>query len=63
MLSPRSPVIVVAMAGIIFAIWNWSQPVLLLLISVYVGSGIAIRLGGIVRRHFRRFPKPETQIG
>jgi CDP-diacylglycerol---serine O-phosphatidyltransferase len=63
MLSPRSPIIVVAMGGIIFAIWNWSQPVLLTLISIYVASGIAIRLGGIVRRHFRRFPKPETQIG
>jgi CDP-diacylglycerol--serine O-phosphatidyltransferase len=63
MLRPRSPLILVAMAGVIFAIWNWSQPVLLALGAMYVGSGIAIRMGGIVRRHFRHVPKPETQIG
>jgi CDP-diacylglycerol--serine O-phosphatidyltransferase len=48
--SPRSTVILIGMGGIIYAIWNWSQPVLLLLASLYVGSGIAIRLGGIIRR-------------
>jgi CDP-diacylglycerol---serine O-phosphatidyltransferase len=63
MLRPRSPLILVAMGGVIFAIWNWSQPVLLVFTSIYVASGIAIRVGGILRRHFRHVPKPETQIG
>jgi CDP-diacylglycerol--serine O-phosphatidyltransferase len=65
LLRPRSPVILVLIAGVIFGIWNWSQPVLVILASVYVGSGIAIRLGGIIRRNFRHTPgpKPETQIG
>jgi CDP-diacylglycerol--serine O-phosphatidyltransferase len=61
---PRSTLILIAMGGIIYAIWNWSQPVLLVIASLYVGSGIAIRLGGIIRRHFPSNPKPpETQIG
>jgi CDP-diacylglycerol--serine O-phosphatidyltransferase len=65
LLRPRSPLILVAMGGIIFGVWNWSQPVLLIMISIYVGSGIAIRLGGIVRRRFPRTPtpNPETQLG
>jgi len=50
LLRPRSPLILIGMGGIIYAIWNWSQPVLLLIASLYVGSGIAIRLGGIIRR-------------
>jgi CDP-diacylglycerol---serine O-phosphatidyltransferase len=64
LLRPRSPLILVVMGGIIYGIWNWSEPVVLTLASIYVGSGIAIRLGGIVRRRFRRgpTPKPETQI-
>jgi CDP-diacylglycerol--serine O-phosphatidyltransferase len=65
LLRPRSPLLLVVMAGIIFAIWNWSEPVLLILGSTYVASGIVIRAGGIVRRYFRHAPKPnpETQVG
>ncbi len=60
-----SPLLLVVMGTIIFAIWNWSQPVLLILGSTYVASGITIRAGGIVRRYFRPTPKinPETQVG
>lgn len=54
----RSPLILVAMGGIIYAIWNWSQPVLLLIASLYVGSGIVIRLGGIIRRRLPGRNKP-----
>ncbi|MGD1069813.1 MAG: CDP-diacylglycerol--serine O-phosphatidyltransferase [Bryobacteraceae bacterium] len=57
--SPRSPVLLVLMGGVIFAIWNWAQPVLLILASTYVASGILIRAGGIIRRYFRRKPRPE----
>ena len=38
MLRPRSPVLLVLMCGTIYAIWNWSQPVLLILASTYVGE-------------------------
>ena len=58
LLRPRSTLILVAMGGVIYGIWNWSEPVLLLLASIYVGSGIAIRLGGVIRRRFP--PKPKT---
>jgi CDP-diacylglycerol--serine O-phosphatidyltransferase len=65
LLRPRSPIMLVLMCGVIYGIWNWSQSVLLLLASAYVGSGIAIRLGGIARRYFRHTPRPdpETQVG
>ena len=39
---------------------------LLALTAAYVGSGIAIRMGGIVRRRLRRHgqtPAPERQLG
>jgi CDP-diacylglycerol--serine O-phosphatidyltransferase len=64
---PRSPLLLVLMCASIYAIWNWSQPVLLTAAAVYVGSGIAIRAGGLVRRYFgkKTTPKPaaETPIG
>ncbi len=63
LLRPRSPLILVLMCGIIYGIWNWSEPVLLLMASIYVGSGIAIRLGGIVRRRFpSKVKTPEAPI-
>jgi CDP-diacylglycerol--serine O-phosphatidyltransferase len=72
---PRSSLLLVVMGGTIYAIWNWAQPVLLILASMYVASGIVIRAGGIIRRYFgrpfRKTPRPpekthatpETQIG
>jgi CDP-diacylglycerol--serine O-phosphatidyltransferase len=48
--SPRSPLILVILSGLIYGIWNYSQIVLLLLALVYVMSGILIRLLGILRR-------------
>ena len=65
LLRPRTPLILVVMGIVIYGIFYWSQPVLLILASIYVGSGIAIRLGGLIRRHFPHTPKanPEAQIG
>ncbi len=72
LLRPRSPLIIVVMASIFFAIWNWSQPVLLIMGSVYVSSGILTRIGGLIRRSLRNRrsrpaqrpkPNPETQPG
>jgi CDP-diacylglycerol--serine O-phosphatidyltransferase len=65
LLRPRTPLILVVMGGVIYGIVYWSQPVLLIIASIYVSSGILIRLGGIVRRYFPHHPKPspETQVG
>jgi CDP-diacylglycerol--serine O-phosphatidyltransferase len=62
--GPRSPLTVILFAALIYLIWNYSQPVLLAISSLYVGAGIAIRAGGIIRRRFRPHtppPQPEHQ--
>jgi CDP-diacylglycerol--serine O-phosphatidyltransferase len=69
LLRPRSPLILVLMCLVIYGIWNWSQVVLLVLSSIYVSSGLFIRLGGILRRVMRPKAKPahssdpEAQVG
>jgi CDP-diacylglycerol--serine O-phosphatidyltransferase len=52
--KPYTPLLFVLLGGLIYGIWNWPQPVLLAVASAYVSSGIAIRIGGIVRRRLRR---------
>jgi CDP-diacylglycerol--serine O-phosphatidyltransferase len=57
---------VIVLGALIYLIWVASQPVLLAMASIYVASGIVIRVGGIVRRHLRHAPPPphpEHQIG
>jgi len=49
--KPRSPIMLIAVCAVIFAVYNWSQPVLLILSTTYVLSGILIRAGGLVRRY------------
>jgi len=64
--GPRSPLTVILFGALIYLIWNYSQPVLLALASLYVVTGIVIRAGGIIRRRFRPHPpssQPEHQIG
>ena len=65
LMGPRSPLILILFGALIILIWNFPQPMLLALSSTYVAAGIAIRLGGIVRRRFRRRsqPIPEHQVG
>ena len=65
LLRPRSPIMLIVMGGAIYAFWNWSQYMLLVLACIYVGSGIVIRVGGLMRRYVYRSPKstPESQIG
>ena len=66
---PRSPLSIILMGVLIFLVWNFSQPVLLVLAISYVAGGIAIRIGGIVRRRLRPRPQaqppqePEHQVG
>ncbi len=56
--KPHTPLLIIVLGALIYAIWNYSEPVLLILSATYVGSGIVIRVGGIVRRRFRRHPSP-----
>jgi hypothetical protein len=52
--------------GPIYAVWYYAQPVLLAMAVAYVGSGIVIRVGGIIRRRLRHAPPrraQERQIG
>jgi len=71
LLRPRSPLILVLMCLVIYGIWNWSQVVLLVLATIYVSSGLFIRLGGIIRRLTgpkkklkpAHSPDPEAQVG
>ena len=65
--QPRTPLIVILIGCLVFAIWNYGHVVLPLMAASYVGSGIAIRLGGLIRRRLRQTPAapvaPEHQIG
>jgi CDP-diacylglycerol--serine O-phosphatidyltransferase len=56
MLRPRSPLLLVGMAAILFAILNWSRPVLLIMTGTYAASGIIVRIGGLIRRYTRPAP-------
>ncbi len=58
--KPRSPIILILMCAVIFGIWNWSQPVLLVFSTTYVASGILARAGGLFRRYVLR-PKPQGE--
>jgi len=64
---PRSPLTIVLMGVLIFLVWNFSKPVLLVLAVSYVLVGIAIRIGGIIRRRLRPHAEPpqepEHQVG
>jgi len=58
---PRSWVNYIMVGSLIYLIWVASQPVLLGLAITYVGSGIALRAGGLLRRKFKRTPRPHTE--
>ena len=51
---------VVFLSTTIYLIWNFSQPVLLVMVSGFVLSGILTRIGGMLRR--RSDVKPENQV-
>jgi CDP-diacylglycerol--serine O-phosphatidyltransferase len=56
--KPYTPLIIILIGGFIYLTWNWPRPVLFTLPAAYVASGILIRLGGIIRRRFRKPPLP-----
>ena len=53
LLKPHSPLSFVLLASVIYAVWNFSQVVLLAVPVCYVACGIVIRFGGAVRRRVR----------
>ncbi len=65
LMRPWPPLTAILLGSLIYLVWNYSQPVLLACVALYVSSGIFIRLGGIIRRHLRptRPEQPEHQIG
>jgi CDP-diacylglycerol--serine O-phosphatidyltransferase len=64
LLSPRSFKSVITLGSIIYLLFNFSQPCLLAMAATYVGSGILVRIGGLLgRRSKSASPRPEAQIG
>ena len=59
LLSPRSFKSVVLMGICFYLLWNFSKPSLLVLSIAYVGSGIVIRIGGLIRRIGKPAPSPD----
>jgi CDP-diacylglycerol--serine O-phosphatidyltransferase len=64
LLHPRSPLTVILLGALIALIYYHSQPVLLIMATTYVLSGVIVRIAGIVRRLRPHTPAaPEHQIG
>jgi CDP-diacylglycerol--serine O-phosphatidyltransferase len=61
LMQPRSPLTIILLGGLIYLIWNFSQPVLLAMAVSYVASGILIRIGGIIRRRLRHHAPPAAK--
>jgi CDP-diacylglycerol--serine O-phosphatidyltransferase len=64
--KPYTPLILILVGAFIMGMWNFPQPLLLVMSATYVASGIVIRVGGILRRRLRHAPPPPTpehQIG
>jgi CDP-diacylglycerol--serine O-phosphatidyltransferase len=58
-----SPLIIILVAAFIYGAWNYGQILFLALATAYVASGIAIRIGGILRRRLKpAHPAPEIKI-
>lgn len=61
--GPRSPLILILFGALIYIIWHFAQPVLLGIAIAYVGSGIVLRIVGILKRLRHAPPAPEQQVG
>jgi CDP-diacylglycerol--serine O-phosphatidyltransferase len=51
---PRSPVLFVFLASLIFLVWNYSQVMLVTIAVLYVSSGVIVRIAGLVNRVLRK---------
>lgn len=54
LLRPRSSIIVVVLGSLIYLVWSYPHAAMLAVGVLYVGSGIAVRVGGILNRAFRK---------
>lgn len=63
LLQPRSPISVVALGSLIFSIWNYSKVVLLAIALSYAVSGIAVRVGGLLKARFAGQRPPRRPEG
>jgi CDP-diacylglycerol--serine O-phosphatidyltransferase len=64
--KPHTPLLLILLGAFVYSVLNYSKPVFLVMAVSYVGSGIVIRIGGVVRRRLRHAPPPrhpEHQIG
>ncbi|MBM3813479.1 MAG: CDP-diacylglycerol--serine O-phosphatidyltransferase [Acidimicrobiia bacterium] len=61
LLRPQSPVSVVMLGSLIYLTLNYSHAVLLSMAVCYVGSGVVIRIGGIVKRKLRPPASPPEE--
>lgn len=64
LVQPRKPLSLVFFGALIWSIWNYSQPVLLVIATVYLLSGFVLKGSSLLRR-FRRSgdgePSPQQQ--
>ncbi len=60
-LRPRSPFSIVLVGCFVYLIANYSRPALLAIAVTYCGSGVVVRIAGLLKRVFRpsSLPKPE----
>jgi CDP-diacylglycerol--serine O-phosphatidyltransferase len=54
LMRPRSPLTIVLIGSLIYLIAFYSKPLLVTIAGLYVGGGIVIRIGGLLKRTFRR---------
>lgn len=50
LMRPRSTLLIIFIGSLIYLTWNYSHAMLLVIGVMYVGSGIAVRIGGLVKR-------------
>jgi CDP-diacylglycerol--serine O-phosphatidyltransferase len=53
LMKPHSPLTIIFVGSLVYMIWNYSRSMLLTMGILYVGSGIVVRIGGVVRRRLR----------
>lgn len=56
MMRPRSTLLIIFIGSLIYLTWNYSHAMLLILGVLYVGSGIAVRIGGLLKRGVGHHP-------
>jgi len=61
LLRPRSPFSIILVGVIIYVFWNYSRTALLILGASYVGSGIVVRIGGLLKRRMNGVPPVQPE--